>query len=61
MKAMTTKMICVKCEKVYTGGPRSYFCPDCRREARSAAAKKRGSNKAGNKAHSDLRREKHNG
>lgn len=47
--------ICEDCEKVFQGGPYSYFCPDCRKKRLRAAAKKRNLNKLGNDAYSEQR------
>lgn len=47
-----TKEICVDCDKVFYGGKKSFFCPDCRKRRLSEAAKKRNLNKIGNAAYS---------
>lgn len=47
--------ICEDCEKVFQGGPYSYFCPECRKKRLSAAAKARKLNKIGNDAYSEQR------
>lgn len=54
---MLAKTICEDCEKVYMGGPKSYFCPDCRRKRLSRQAKERGLNKIGNQARANQRGE----
>lgn len=46
------KTICEDCQKVYYGGPKSFFCPDCRKRRISEAAKARNLNKLGNDARS---------
>ena len=45
-------MICSDCEKTYTGGPKSFYCPACRRKRLSEAARGRGLNKLGYEAYS---------
>ena len=46
------KVICEDCNKVFEGGSKAFFCPDCRKRRRSEAAKKRNLNKIGNDAYS---------
>lgn len=38
---MLAKEICERCEKVYRGGPYSFYCPKCRSVIAKEAAKKR--------------------
>lgn len=54
---MATKapVICEDCEKVFLGGPYSYFCPKCIKKRLSETAKKRNLNKLGNDAYSEQR------
>jgi predicted RNA-binding Zn-ribbon protein involved in translation (DUF1610 family) len=47
------KEICEDCGKIFEAGPYSYFCPDCRRQRLSEAAKRRKLNKLGNDAYSE--------
>lgn len=47
--------ICEDCEKIFIGGPYSYFCPECREKRLSIAAKRRNLNKLGNDAYSEQR------
>ena len=35
------KVICEDCGKVFMGGPKAFFCPDCRAEHVKVAARKR--------------------
>ena len=44
-------MICSDCEKTYTGGPKSFYCPACRRKRLREAARSRGLNKLGCEAY----------
>lgn len=47
--------ICEDCEKVFQGGPYTFFCPKCRKKRLREAAKKRNLNKLGNDAYSEQR------
>lgn len=47
--------ICEGCEKVFQGGPYSYFCHACRKRRLSENAKKRNLNKLGYEAYSEQR------
>ncbi len=49
---MLCQTICEDCERVFLDGPNAFFCPSCRKERLSAAAKKRNLNKLGNEAYS---------
>ena len=53
-----TKEICVDCDKVFYGGKKSFFCPDCRKRRLGEAAKKRNLNKIGKAAYSKKCKEK---
>lgn len=55
MSGKLAATICEDCEKVFYGGPYSYFCPKCRKKRLSAAAKARKLNKLGNDAYSEQR------
>lgn len=46
------KVICEDCSKVFEGGAKAFFCPDCRKRRQSESAKKRNLNKLGNAAYS---------
>lgn len=37
---MLAKTICERCEKVYKGGPYSFYCPRCRKQRASEGGKK---------------------
>lgn len=53
--ATMSPVICEECEKVFRGGPYSYFCPECRKRRLSENAKKRNLNKLGYEAYSKQR------
>lgn len=37
---MLAKTICERCEKVYKGGPYSFYCPTCRKQRNAEGGKK---------------------
>lgn len=44
---MTAIEICQRCSKTYRGTAKSWYCPDCRKEAARKSAKERGLSKLG--------------
>lgn len=46
------RLICEDCGRVFEGGPKAYFCMECRKRKLSASAKRRNLNKIGNAAYS---------